>query len=89
MEFNFTWYEWFGLFILAFVVWDLVGTEKETTLKKERKQREWYDQVILPRLKELSSEERKKLLKELDELTSSETTTKQQAIDLVTRWFKK
>jgi len=89
MEFNFTWYEWFGLFILAFVVWDLVGTEKETTLKKERKQREWYDQVILPRLKELSSEERKKLLKELDELTSSETATKQQAIDLVTRWFKK
>lgn len=89
MEFNFTWYEWLGLFILAFVVWDLVGTEKETTLKKERKQREWYDQVILPRLKELSSEERKKLLKELDELTSSETTTKQQAIDLVTRWFKK
>tara|TARA_Y100000389_G_scaffold198169_2_gene234172 strand:- start:252 stop:521 length:270 start_codon:yes stop_codon:yes gene_type:complete len=89
MEFNFTWYEWFGLFILAFVVWDLVGTEKETTLKKERKQREWYDQVILPRLEELSSEERKKLLKELDELTSSETATKQQAIDLVTRWFKK
>jgi hypothetical protein len=89
MEFNFTWYEWLGLFILAFVVWDLVGTEKETTLKKERKQREWYDQVILPRLKELSSEERKNLLKELDELTSSETTTKQQAIDLVTRWFKK
>ena len=89
MEFNFTWYEWLGLFILAFVVWDLVGTEKETTLKKERKQREWYDQVIMPRLKELSSEERKKLLKELDELTSSETTTKQQAIDLVTRWFKK
>jgi|11BtaG_2_1085332.scaffolds.fasta_scaffold79604_3 hypothetical protein len=89
MEFNFTWYEWFGLFILAFVVWDLVGTEKETTLKKERKQREWYDQVILPRLNELSSEERKKLLKELDELTSSETATKQQAIDLVTRWFKK
>ena len=89
MEFNFTWYEWLGLFILAFVVWDLVGTEKETTLKKERKQREWYDQVILPRLNELSSEERKKLLKELDELTSSETTTKQQAIDLVTRWFKK
>ena len=89
MEFNFTWYEWLGLFILAFVVWDLVGTEKETTLKKERKQREWYDQVILPRLKELSSEERKKLLKELDELTSSETATKQQAIDLVTRWFKK
>lgn len=89
MEFNFTWYEWLGLFILAFVVWDLVGTEKETTLRKERKQREWYDQVILPRLKELSSEERKNLLKELDELTSSETTTKQQAIDLVTRWFKK
>ena len=89
MEFNFTWYEWLGLFILAFVVWDLVGTEKETTLRKEREQREWYDQVILPRLKELSSEERKKLLKELDELTSSETTTKQQAIDLVTRWFKK
>lgn len=89
MEFNFTWYEWLGLFILAFVVWDLVGTEKETTLKKERKQREWYDQVILPRLEELSSEERKNLLKELDELTSSETTTKQQAIDLVTRWFKK
>ena len=89
MEFNFTWYEWFGLFILAFVVWDLVGTEKETTLKKERKQREWYDQVILPRLEELSSEERKKLLKEIDELTSSETATKQQAIDLVTRWFKK
>ena len=89
MEFNFTWYEWLGLFILAFVVWDLVGTEKETTLRKEREQREWYDQVILPRLKELSSEERKKLLKELDELTSSETATKQQAIDLVTRWFKK
>ena len=89
MEFNFTWYEWLGLFILAFVVWDLVGTEKETTLRKEREQREWYDQVILPRLNELSSEERKKLLKELDELTSSETTTKQQAIDLVTRWFKK
>jgi len=89
MEFNFTWYEWLGLFILAFVVWDLVGTEKETTLRKEREQREWYDQVIMPRLKELSSEERKKLLKELDELTSSETTTKQQAIDLVTRWFKK
>ncbi len=89
MEFNFTWYEWFGLFIFAFVVWDLVGTEKETTLKKERKQREWYDQVILPRLEELSSEERKKLLKEIDELTSSETATKQQAIDLVTRWFKK
>jgi hypothetical protein len=89
MEFNFTWYEWFGLFILAFVVWDLVGTEKQTTLKKEREQREWYDQVILPRLKELSSEERKKLLKELDELTSSETTTKQEAIDLVTRLFKK
>jgi DNA segregation ATPase FtsK/SpoIIIE-like protein len=39
MEFNFTWYEWFGLFILAFVVWDLVGTEKQTTLKKEREQR--------------------------------------------------
>jgi len=89
MEFNFTWYEWLGLFILAFVVWDLVGTEKETTLRKEREQREWYDQVIMPKLKELSSEEGKKLLKELDELNSSETTTKQQAIDLVNRWFKK
>jgi hypothetical protein len=89
MEFNFTWYEWLGLFILAFVVWDLVGTEKQTTLRKEREQREWYDQVIMPKLKELSSEERKKLLKELDELNSSETTTKQEAIDLVTRLFKK
>ena len=89
MEFNFTWYEWLGLFILAFVVWDLVGTEKETTLRKEREQREWYDQVILPRLNELSSEERKKLLKELDELTSSETATKQQGMDLLNRWFKK
>ena len=36
-----------------------------------------------------TEKERKKLLKELDELTSSETATKQQAIDLVTRWFKK
>jgi hypothetical protein len=89
MEFNFTWYEWLGLCILAFVVWDLIGTEKHTTLKKENERREFYDQVILPRLKELSSEERKKLLKELDELNSSETTTKQEAIDLVTRLFKK
>ena len=89
MEFNFTWYEWVGLFILAFVVWDLVGTEKQTTLEKEREQDELYDQAIRPKLKELSSEEAKKLIKELDELNSSEATTKQQVTDFFNRWFKK